>query len=127
MAKKRIPLSRGESVVASALWRLGTGTLGEVYEEVIKFETMQYSTVQSYIRRLEAKGYVKSKKDGRNKTYKPAIKPEKVFGQTVDELLHKVFSGNSLPIFRHLIQERGLSPEELAQLREMIDKAESED
>ena len=124
MGKKRSPLSRGESSVLSALWRLDACTLGELHEEVLKFEKMQYATVQSYIRRLEAKGYVKSQKKGRSNVYRPAVKPEKVHGQTIDEMLRKIFSGQSLPIFRHLIQERGLSEEELQQLRSMIDEAE---
>lgn len=125
MAKKRAPLSKGEMIVASALWRLGTATLGQLHAEVESTETMEYATVQSYIRRLESKGYVKAKKDGRNKIYRPAVKPEKVIGQTVDDMLNQLVSGQSMPVFRHLIQNRPVTRSELDELRRMIDEAES--
>lgn len=128
MSKKRVSLSKGEMVVASALWRLGSATLGELFEEVVDAnESMEYATVQSYIRRLEDKGYVKSKKTGRNKVYQPAVKPEKVIGQTVDEMLRQLVSGQSMPVFRHLIQERGVTKDEIDQLRKMINEAEATD
>lgn len=125
MAKKRAALSKGEMVVASALWRLGQATLGELHEEVQVVEAMEYATVQSYIRRLEAKGYVKAKKEGRNKRYRSAIKPETVIGQTIDQMLDQLVSGESLPVFRHLIQGRGVSRDELDALKQMIDEAEN--
>lgn len=126
MGKKRVPLSKGESTVASALWRLGSGTLGQIHEEVIKLEKMHYTTVQSYIRRLETKGYIKGKRDGRRKIYQPAIQPEKVYGQTIDQLVLKLFSGDSLPMLRHLILGRQMSPEALSELRQMIEEAEGD-
>lgn len=125
MAKKRAALSKGEMVVASALWRLGDATLGELHIEVQEVEPMEYATVQSYIRRLESKGYVKFKKEGRNKRYRSAVKPEKVIGQTIDQMLDQLVSGESLPVFRHLIQGRGVSPDELNELRQLIDEAEA--
>lgn len=125
MAKKKTaPLSKGEMVVASALWRLESATLGELHEEVSKSDTMEYSTVQSYIRRLDAKGYVKAKRVGRNNVYTPKIKPEKVIGQTLDQMMKQLFDGQAIPLFRHLIKDRGISDSELAELREMIDSAE---
>ncbi len=124
MAKKPAALSKGEMVVASALWRLESASLGELHEEVLQAEAMEYATVQSYIRRLETKGYVKAKRDGRSKIYSPKIKPEKVIGQTLDQMMRQLFDGKAIPLFRHLISERGISESELAELREIVDSAE---
>ena len=123
MPRKRPPLSKGETVVAAALWRLKNASLGELHAEVAKTETMEYATVQSYIRRLEAKGYVKSKRVGRNNVYSSKIKPEKVIGQTLDEMMKQFFDGQTVSLFRHLISERGVSDDELAELRKMVDEA----
>lgn len=127
MAKKTAPLSKGEMVVASALWRLETATLGELHEEVSQSDSMEYATVQSYIRRLETKGYVKAKRVGRNNVYSPKIKPEKVIGQTLDQMMKQLFDGKAIPLFRHLIKDRGISDSELAELRAMIESAEGSD
>ena len=124
MPRKPAALSKGEMVVASALWRLKSASLGELHEEVIQAEAMEYATVQSYIRRLEAKGYVKAKREGRSKIYSPKIKPEKVIGQTLDQLMRQMFDGKAIPLFRHLINERGITESELAELKELVDGAE---
>lgn len=124
LSKKRAPLSKGETVVASALWRLKSGSLGEIHEEVIQNQAMEYSTVQSYIRRLEAKGYVKSKKVGRNNIYSPRVNPERVIGQTLDQMLSQMFAGDAIPIFRHLIRERGITDDEMLELRQLLDEAD---
>ena len=125
--KNRPELSKGESVVASALWRLGTGSLGDIHKEVISQQPMDYVTVQSYVRRLEAKGYVRFKKQGRIKVYSSAVKPETVIGKSVDRLIEQMVSGQAMPILRHLIQRRDLSKDELSELRQMIDEAESKE
>ncbi len=126
MAKKRAALSKGEMVVASALWRLKTASLGEIHEEVVETQKMEYSTVQSYIRRLETKGYVKSKRSGRNNIYSPKVKPDQVIHQALDQMLRQMFAGDAIPIFRHLIKERGISDDEMIELRQMIKDAAKE-
>lgn len=124
MPRKTAALSKGEMVVASALWRLKSASLGELHEEVGKSDSMEYATVQSYIRRLESKGYVKAKRAGRHNIYSPKIKPEKVIGQTLDQMMKQLFDGKAIPLFRHLISERGISESELAELREIVASAE---
>ena len=124
MPRKPAALSKGEMVVASALWRLKSASLGELHEEVTKSDTMEYATVQSYIRRLETKGYVKAKRVGRSNVYRPKIKPEKVIGQTLDQMMKQLFDGKAIPLFRHLISERGISESELAELRKIVESAE---
>ena len=122
--RKRPAVSKGESVVISALWRLKRGTLGQIHEEVLSHQSMEYTTVQSYLRRLESKGYVKAQRYGRTKVYQPAIKADTVIGNSIDRLVEQMVSGDSMPVIRHLVQERGLSKSEIAELRAMIDAAE---
>ncbi|MEO1614570.1 MAG: BlaI/MecI/CopY family transcriptional regulator [Planctomycetota bacterium] len=124
MPRKPAALSKGEMVVASALWRLKSASLGELHAEVTQTDSMEYATVQSYIRRLEAKGYVKAKRVGRNNVYSPKIRPEKVIGQTLDEMMKQFFDGKTVSLFRHLISERGISDSELAELRRIVDQAD---
>ena len=127
MGKKRAGLSKGEMVVASALWRLKSGSLGEIHEEVVRHQAMEYSTVQSYVRRLEAKGYVKSRKVGRNNVYSSKVKPDQVMGRAIDQMLNQLFAGETIPIFRHLIRERGISDQEMAELRELLNEADGQE
>jgi BlaI family transcriptional regulator, penicillinase repressor len=44
----------------------------------------------------------------------------------VDELVDRLFGGETLPLVRHLIEDRGLQDQDLAELRRLIDRLEEE-
>ncbi|MEW4528711.1 BlaI/MecI/CopY family transcriptional regulator [Maioricimonas sp. JC845] len=122
MAPDRSPLSRGELDVARLLWGLKSATVREVHAALPDDRPLDFSTVQTYLRRLEAKGYVTSVLEGRTRVYRPRIRPKTVIRETVDDLVERLFGGESLPLMRHLIEDRGLSDEDLAELRRLLEK-----
>lgn len=115
-------LSKGEMEVARVLWGLGAGTVRQVHEAFPPERTIDFATVQTYLRRLEAKGYVQARLEGRILVYSPRVKPRTVIRQTVDDLVDRLFGGETLPLVQHLIEERGLSEQDLRQLRELLDR-----
>ncbi len=119
-------LSKGELDVARALWRLGQGTVREVHELLAEGCDWEFSTVQTYLRRLETKGYVTAKLNGRTRVYRARVKPKTVIRETVDDLVNRLFDGDTLPLVRHLIEDRRISPEELDELKDLIDRMEEE-
>jgi predicted transcriptional regulator len=123
---KRPALSKGELEVARVVWERGAGTLGEIYEAVSAARGLDYTTVQTYLRRLELKGYLKSSRRGRTKIYAPKVRPTQVIGETIDDLLNRLFDGEVVPLMRHLIEDRGISDAELQALRTLLDKQETE-
>ncbi len=122
----RPALSKGELEVARAVWDLGEATVGEVHQWFPKNRGLDYTTVQTYLRRLEAKGYVKTRREGRNKVYSPKVRPSLVIRETVDDLMNRLFDGDAMPLMLHLIQDRGISREETHKLRELLDQLEAE-
>jgi predicted transcriptional regulator len=110
--------------VARVLWGLGSGTVRKVFEAFDAKRGVDFATVQTYLRRLEAKGYVRSTLRGRTNVYSPRIKPRTVIRETLDDLIDRLFGGDAIPLMRHLIEDRGVSDEELAELRALIDRLE---
>jgi predicted transcriptional regulator len=45
---------------------------------------------------------------------------------TVDELVSRLFGGSTMPLMRHLIEERSVSADELSELRQLIERLEKE-
>lgn len=119
----RPTLSKGETDIARAIWNLGEATVGQVFDLLSEQKEIDYSTVQTYIRRLEAKGYIAARRVGRNKIYRPKIRPGKVIGEAVDDLTNRLFDGEVLSLMRHLINDRGIDDADLRELRKMIDSA----
>ena len=122
----RPAMSRGELEVARVVWQLGEATVGAVFKAFSKRRRPDYTTVQTLLRRLEDKGYLRSRRDGRNKVYSARVRPSTVIGETVDDLMQRLFDGETLALMHHLIHERGISSEETQKLREMLARLEAE-
>ena len=92
---ERPALSRGELERARALWDLKHATVREVFETFPQLRGIDFTTVQTYLRRLEKKGYVNVKLDGRTRIYSPRVKPRTVIRETVDDLVDRLFAGEA--------------------------------
>jgi predicted transcriptional regulator len=112
--------------VARVLWKLGEATVRQVHEALLADRPMDFATVQTYLRRLHAKGYVNARLQRRTRVYWPKTRPQTVIRQTVDDLIERLFGGETLPLVKHLIEERGISGEDLAELRRLVDRLEEE-
>ncbi len=118
--------ARSELEIARVVWGLGQATVRQVLDALPEGRDLDFKTVQTYLRRLEAKGYLQSRQDGRAKVYSPRVQPGRVIGQVTDDFIDRLFGGQLLPLFQHLIHDRGLSAEELRELRELLDRLEGE-
>ena len=123
---ERPALSKGEMEVARVLWELGEASVREVHAALPDSRAAEFATVQTYLRRLESKGYVAGRLEGRTRIYVPKVKPRTVIRETLDDLVDRLFGGETLSLMRHLIEERGISDEELAELRQLIDRMEKD-
>lgn len=121
---QRPALSKGEMEVARVLWQLGRASVRQVHEAFPADRPIDFATVQTYLRRLEAKGYIAGRLQGRTRVYSPKVQPRKVIGRTINDLVDRLFGGEAMPLMRHLIEDRGISDQELAELRELVDRLE---
>ena len=124
---ERPPLSKGELEVARVIWRLGEATVGQVFEAIPKRRKLDYTTVQTYIRRLEAKGYLRARRMGRTKIYSPKVRPGLVIREAVDDFLDQMFDGEMIPLVRHLVDEREMSDAEIEALRSLLKRFEEQE
>jgi predicted transcriptional regulator len=123
---RRSAIAKSELEVARIVWNLGEAGVRQVLEALAGDRALDFKTVQTYLRRLEAKGYLAAKMVGRVRVYRPRVRPSTVVREVIDDLIGRLFGGESLPLFRHLIEDRGLSAAEVAELRAMLDRLEAE-
>ena len=114
------PLPKSELAVARIVWELGEASVRDVFDAMPPEAGADYWTVQTYLRRLADKGYLKVKKKGRANYYLPKVAPGRVLHKLVDDFVQQAFDGQAIPLVQHLIQERGLSPTELDQLQQTL-------
>ena len=80
---------------------------------------------REYLRRLESKGYVNAELNARVRVYSPRVRPATVIRETVGDLIDRLFGGETLPLMRHLIEDGRVTQEDLASLKDMIDRMDA--
>ncbi len=108
--------------IMQLLWRMKRATARELTEELNKNEPIAHSTVQTLLRQLEGKGSVGHELDGRTFFFFPVVEQDKVKKSATRELLQSVFEGRVGNLVSHLLENEKLSPDELAEIRKLLEK-----
>ena len=116
----RPALAKSELEVAQIVWKLGQATVREVFEAMPKERRLDFKTVQTYLRRIEAKGYVQTRREGRNNVYASLVRPRQVVRQMVDDFVNRMFGGEPFPLVQQLLEQRELSNEEIDRLQGLL-------
>ncbi len=106
--------------VMSILWRRGSATVAEVREEL--GASLAYTSVLSALQSLEGKGHVRHEKQGKVYRYLPEVPREQAGRNAIGRLLDKVFEGSAARMLAQLVEERGVSPDERARMRALLDE-----
>ena len=122
---ERPALSRAEMEVARIVWTLREATVRHVLDNLPESRDINYKTVQTFLRRLETKGYLISRREGRSLIYAADIRPKQVVRDTVKDFIGRLFNGSPIALLEHLVRDQGLEKSELDQLRKLLDEVEA--
>ena len=121
MAKRKLPAaSPAEMEVLRIVWQLERATVQDVLQRLPSSRKVSYATVQTLLRRLEAKGYVKHTSDGKAHVFFAAVKKEAVIAKSVRQFIETVFGGEALPLLQHLAHHGRIDSEDIKRLRKII-------
>ncbi len=119
--KKEACLTAGDMEILQVLWTEGPGTIAAVHKAMDR--PIGYTTVQTKLNRLVDKGLVRRSKT-RPAQYAAAVEPEEVGSRHLDVLIERVTGGSIVPLVAHLVRDREISSEEMAELKRLIKEAE---
>jgi BlaI family penicillinase repressor len=114
-------LAAGELEMLQMLWRTPGVTILEAHESLGL--PIGYTTVQTRLNRLVAKGVAKRTKD-RPARYSAAVSAADVRRQDLDMLVERVSEGRVAPLVAHLLERHKVTPEEIAELKRLVAEAE---
>jgi len=120
--RKRPAMSPAETEALRLVWELKKATVQQVYDALPENRKVTYVTVATLLRRLEDKGYIKHRIQGKAFAYIPAVKKEDVINRTIDDLVQRLFGGNPVPLMQHLAMHTEISDEDIEKLRELVKK-----
>jgi BlaI family transcriptional regulator, penicillinase repressor len=120
---KRPSLSKSELEISHIVWKLGSARVRDVAQALPPDRGLDFFTVQTYLRRLKIKGYLRTRREGRADVYFAAVKSTSVIREITADFIKSAFGGEALPLMQHLIQDHGLSDHEIDQLQAALNES----
>jgi predicted transcriptional regulator len=112
--------------IMRVLWAHGEATVAEVQEALEDERGLALTTIATMLMKMEKKGVVDHRTDGRKFVYRPTVTEKQVRRSMVSDLTSQLFRGDVTALVNHLLSEHEIEPGELAQLRAMIAARERE-
>jgi BlaI family penicillinase repressor len=120
---RRPAISDTELEVLRVLWERPEGTVREILEALPK-RRWAYTTVQTLLGRLETKRYVTSERGSPAHVYRAVVSRDQLVQQGLSDLSERLCEGTASPLLMALVEGVRFSPEEIEQLRKMLDQLE---
>lgn len=127
MAKqKQIPpgLSPLENAVMQVVWQHGSVKADQVRVALEGKHTLKNSTIRTILRRLEAKGVLEHRLEGRAFLYRPKVEPTHLAAKAVRGIADRFCQGSVSSLLLGMVNDRQISADELRHLADQIELAE---
>ena len=115
-----------QRAVLEIVWERGEASVHDVLRQLDRRKKLAYTTALTVLQKLEKAGWLEHRSEGKSYVYTPAVSREQAGAGSVRGFLSRVFEGDAVAMFQHLIRESDLSDEELRELRRMIDEKRKE-
>ena len=109
--------------IMNILWQMPDG--GTVYDILEHYEEPKpaYTTVATFLKILEKKGYLESRKlSGRTFTFFPLLTKEEYSRRAIQDVKKDLFAGSAKSLLSFFVQEEGLSAEDIQELLSLVKK-----
>ena len=120
----QIKLTGSEWNVLDSLWRESPQTVMQLVANLGKTVGWAKSTTITTLRRMEEKGLVHCEIAGKGRSYRPAVEQAEAEVSETRSFLDRVYRGSVGLMMSAMAQRQELSREEIAELREILAKAE---
>jgi len=123
MTRKKLPaLSPSETEILRLVWQLEEATVQDVCMKLPRKRRISYATVQTLLRRLEKKGYLKHTISGKAHVFSAAVRREHVVKRSVGDFLDRLFGGDPIPLMQYLAEHGNIDAEDIEKLKRLVDK-----
>jgi predicted transcriptional regulator len=106
--------------IMKVLWAHEEATVGDVLAALGPNADLAYTTIATMLRKMEARGLVKHRAEGRTFVYRAVVAAGEVSRGMVDHVVDRMFEGSLADVVSHLLTTREVSREELRELERLI-------
>lgn len=122
--KRSATLTDGELRLMRVLWSRGASTVSDVIDGLGAHISPAYNSVQTMMRILERKDYVRHRKEGRAFVFEPVIDESQARRSALRYVLDRFFDNSPQTLVLSLLEDRQVDRGELAELQELVRRRE---
>jgi predicted transcriptional regulator len=109
-----------QHAIMAVLWERDEATAADVHAALHEERGLAPTTIATMLRKMEDKGVVTHRADGRQFVYRPTVSEDQVRRSMVGELVERLFGGDPKALVAHLVSEHEVAPGELSDLRRRV-------
>jgi predicted transcriptional regulator len=109
--------------ILQALWERGECPVAEVHAALQTERKLAHTTISTMLRKMEARGLVAHREEGRAFLYRAAVAADEVTRSVGQHFVEQLFEGSMANAVSHLLQSREVSREELDRIEQFIKQA----
>ncbi len=117
-------LTEAELRLMKLLWTRGESSVGDLQAALPPDEALAYTSVLTTVRILEAKGYVRHRKQGRAFLYTALLQEQEASGTALRHTLVRFFNNSREQLLLSMLGDGEISADELQELKKRIAEAE---
>src|SRR5687768_9587679 len=102
------------------LWERGETSVAEAAEALAVERRLAHTTVATMLTRLEKRGLVEARRDGRQLHYRALVAEHDVRRSMVSGLLSMLFGGDAKALVAHLVREDEIEPGDVERVRALL-------
>ncbi len=121
---KTSSLGELQLAILRVLWGVGEATASDVHAALHAERGLAPTTIATMLKKMENRGLVSHREEGRRFIYRPAVTEEAVTRSMVADLTDRLFDGKASELMGHLLAEHDIDRAELAELNRLISQAE---
>jgi BlaI family penicillinase repressor len=111
--------------IMRVLWERGEASASAVLEGLPEEHRRAPTTIATMLSKMERKGVVRHRVEGRVFVYLPAVSREDVHRTMVGDLMERLFAGDVTALVSHLLEEGDVDRGELSRLSRLIEEHRS--
>jgi len=104
------------------LWEAGESTVADVHRALSDDRSLATTTVATLLSRLEKRGLVAHRTDGRRHVYRALVSEPQVRSALLDSVAEGLFGGDVTALVSHLLQDRDVKPGDLVAVQDILQR-----
>ena len=117
-----IALSELQIAVMRVLWERAEASVANIAAVLADERGLKYTTVATLLTRLERRGVVGQRREGRQLVYRARVSEPHVRRSMVADLIGSLFGGDPRALVAHLVDESEIAPGDLERVRKRLAK-----